>query len=167
MWNNLDTQHQPHLSASHLNSLKLPRSTSSKGRKGCETRNEEALRTCSMKEWQEQKISERQREMEEYGWRGSRGGPRWQWLIIHFITSCSAPLLLLWGFFLLFHCSSVGCCAHLCVYTLMIFLSLILSPPSSCFQPPTTFSPVFPLSLPPPASLSLLSPHLSLSGSGW
>lgn len=113
-----------------------------------------------MKEWQEQKISERHGEMEEYGWRWSRGGPRWQWLIIHFITSCSAPLLLLWGFFLLFHCSSWGgmLCAFVCLYFDDSLPSFSLFPASHYLFPSfPTFSPT------PSLSLSRFSPPVSLS----
>lgn len=155
MWNDPDAQHRPHLSSSHLNSLKLPRSMSSKGKAG-----KREMRTCSMKEWQEQKISERHGEMEEYGWRWSRGGPRWQWLIIHFITSCSAPLLLLWGFFLLFHCSSWGgmLCAFVCLYFDDSLPSFSLFPASHYLFPSfPAFSPT------PSLSLSLASLPLSLS----
>lgn len=160
MWNDPDAQHRPHLSSSHLNSLKLPRSMSSKGEAG-----KREMRTCSMKEWQEQKISERHGEMEEYGWRWSRGGPRWQWLIIHFITSCSAPLLLLWGFFFIVPLFLLGWDAvRICVFILWWFSPLLL-PVSSLPLPFPQFSRF--LSHPQPLSLSLLSPCLSFSGSGW
>lgn len=137
MWNDPDAQHRPHLSGSHLN-------MSSKGRKGWEMTNENmqyegdgGVRV---------KVKQRRSKVTV------TDHP------LHHFMLCSSSA----SFGIFFYCSTVslgvGCCAHLCVYTLMI-----LSPPSPCFQPPTTFSPVFPFSLPPPASLSLASLPLSLS----